>query len=114
MKVNATNWNDIVLEISKWKSKRSVWDTVRRLCFAAAVCHVWQERNRRVFGNADRSKDDLFKILELECEIHKDEVMKDCLISLVRVVEYGKKKEMSYRDLLLWMIPHINGYIGLL
>ncbi|GJZ77850.1 RNA-directed DNA polymerase, eukaryota, reverse transcriptase zinc-binding domain protein [Tanacetum coccineum] len=55
--VSATNWKDMVMEISIWKCKRSVWGTIRKLCFGAAVYYLWQERNRRIFGNAERSKD---------------------------------------------------------
>ncbi|GJX97140.1 RNA-directed DNA polymerase, eukaryota, reverse transcriptase zinc-binding domain protein [Tanacetum coccineum] len=62
----ATNWKDIVIEISKWKSKRSVWGTIRKLCFAAAVYYLWQERNRRTFSNVERSSAELLKILEEE------------------------------------------------
>ncbi|GJQ98638.1 RNA-directed DNA polymerase, eukaryota, reverse transcriptase zinc-binding domain protein [Tanacetum coccineum] len=60
------NWKDMVMEISKWKCKRGGWGTIRKLCFAAAVYYLWQERNRRIFGNAERSKDELLKALNEE------------------------------------------------
>nr|GEZ01601.1 hypothetical protein [Tanacetum cinerariifolium] len=41
MCVFATKWKDIVIKISKWKSKRSVWGTIRKLCFAATVYYLW-------------------------------------------------------------------------
>ncbi|GJU19494.1 RNA-directed DNA polymerase, eukaryota, reverse transcriptase zinc-binding domain protein [Tanacetum coccineum] len=64
--VFATNWKDIVIEISKWKSKWSVWGTIRKRCFVAAVYYLWQERNRRTFGNVERSSVELLNILEEE------------------------------------------------
>ncbi|GKB12041.1 RNA-directed DNA polymerase, eukaryota, reverse transcriptase zinc-binding domain protein [Tanacetum coccineum] len=63
MRMTTNNWNDTVMEMSKWKNKRSVWGIIKNLCVAAAVYYIWQERNKRIFGSSVRSVDDLFKVM---------------------------------------------------
>ncbi|GKC83784.1 RNA-directed DNA polymerase, eukaryota, reverse transcriptase zinc-binding domain protein [Tanacetum coccineum] len=84
----ATNWKDIVIEISKWKSKRSVWGTIRKLCFAAAVYYLWQERNRRTL------------VIAMESKVHEAAMNLGrvvlCRVEWARV--HWKMAKRSYRD----------------
>ncbi|GJS50336.1 reverse transcriptase zinc-binding domain-containing protein [Tanacetum coccineum] len=57
------NWNGIVADMSRKFNGNSINSIVRRLCFAASVYLVWQERNSRIFRDEARSTEELFKIL---------------------------------------------------
>ncbi|GJS68511.1 reverse transcriptase zinc-binding domain-containing protein [Tanacetum coccineum] len=56
-------WNDIVAEMSRKFNRNSIKCIIRRLCFAASVYLVWQERNNRIFRDEIRSTEELFKVL---------------------------------------------------
>ncbi|GKF71918.1 hypothetical protein Tco_0208032, partial [Tanacetum coccineum] len=60
MKFKNVSWDD---EMSKGKNKHSVWEVIRKLCLAAAVYYIWQERNLRLLNNSKREATDLFGIL---------------------------------------------------
>ncbi|GKB53018.1 RNA-directed DNA polymerase, eukaryota, reverse transcriptase zinc-binding domain protein, partial [Tanacetum coccineum] len=55
--------NGIVADMSRKFNGNSINSIVRRLCFAASVYLVWQERNSRIFRDEARSAEELFKIL---------------------------------------------------
>ncbi|GKB03880.1 RNA-directed DNA polymerase, eukaryota, reverse transcriptase zinc-binding domain protein [Tanacetum coccineum] len=44
-------WKDIIDQFSKMPCKRSIGSIVRRLCLAASVYFIWNERHRRLFAN---------------------------------------------------------------
>ncbi|GKD46818.1 hypothetical protein Tco_1271463, partial [Tanacetum coccineum] len=41
----------------------NIWSIIRRLVCAAAVYFVWQERNKRMFGEEKRDSEELIKIV---------------------------------------------------
>lgn len=61
--VHDDNWEDIVKNMSKEKSKRNIWGNIRKLSFVAIVYHIWQERNWRLFNNCKRSEVEVFGTL---------------------------------------------------
>ncbi|GKE65844.1 RNA-directed DNA polymerase, eukaryota, reverse transcriptase zinc-binding domain protein, partial [Tanacetum coccineum] len=54
-------WKDIANDFAKMKHHNNIWSIVRRFVHGAAVYYVWQERNRRVFGNEKRTAKELYK-----------------------------------------------------
>ncbi|GKE59119.1 reverse transcriptase zinc-binding domain-containing protein [Tanacetum coccineum] len=60
VKSNGSEWGDIVNGFAKIKDGNSIGSVVRRLCLAASVYLLWQERNHRLFKNERRNVDDLF------------------------------------------------------
>lgn len=45
----AGNWDSWVNELSCLQNNTSIWNVIKKLCFAASVYHIWQERNCRIF-----------------------------------------------------------------
>ncbi|GJZ55588.1 hypothetical protein Tco_0610781 [Tanacetum coccineum] len=56
-------WNDLVVEMSKRNNGNPIDSVIRRLCFAASVYLIWQERNNRIFRDECRSIEELIKVL---------------------------------------------------
>ncbi|GJR81101.1 RNA-directed DNA polymerase, eukaryota, reverse transcriptase zinc-binding domain protein [Tanacetum coccineum] len=63
MKFKNFSWDARLNEMSKGKNKHSVWEVIKKLCHAAAVYYIWQERNLRLFNNSKREATDLFGIM---------------------------------------------------
>ena len=40
-----------------------VWEIIKKLCLAATVYYIWQERNSRIFTSQKRSADEMFKTI---------------------------------------------------
>ena len=57
----ASNWASYVGEMCNIQSHNSIWNVIRKLCFAATVYHLWQERNQRKFQQEERDKETLIK-----------------------------------------------------
>lgn len=45
------------------QTTNSIWNIIRRLTLPAAVYHLWQERNCRLFQNVERNADVLVNIV---------------------------------------------------
>ena len=56
-----SSWGDVIGSFAGCYNGNSISSVVRRLCLAACVYLVWQERNNRLFRDENRSVDDLFK-----------------------------------------------------
>ena len=54
-------WPQVISSIVNIPSKNSIWSVIQRLVWGAAVYHIWQERNVRLFGGYNRTEDELFK-----------------------------------------------------
>ncbi|GJZ41622.1 hypothetical protein Tco_0588508 [Tanacetum coccineum] len=54
---------DLISKLSCLQNGNSIGSIVRRLCLAACVYLIWQERNNRIFRNEERSIDSLFTTL---------------------------------------------------
>ncbi|GJV70675.1 putative reverse transcriptase domain-containing protein [Tanacetum coccineum] len=62
MACNNYKLNEIVAGLSKKTNGNSIDSIIRRICFAASVYLVWQERNNRIFRDEKRNVEDLFGI----------------------------------------------------
>ncbi|GJT45926.1 hypothetical protein Tco_0954641 [Tanacetum coccineum] len=57
-------WDDVMDKITRMACNNSIRSIVRRLVFATSVYYIWDERNKRLFGNQKRSdKEVLFSII---------------------------------------------------
>ncbi|GKD39370.1 ribonuclease H-like domain-containing protein, partial [Tanacetum coccineum] len=56
-------WKDLISKLSNLQNGNSIGSIVGRLCLAACVYLIWQERNNRIFRNEERSIDSLFTTL---------------------------------------------------
>ena len=56
-------WNDIVTELVEKLNGNSVGSIIRRVCLAASVYLIWQERNQRIFRDEKRSWEELYEVL---------------------------------------------------
>ncbi|GJY52143.1 hypothetical protein Tco_0442990 [Tanacetum coccineum] len=63
IKFKNVSWDTRLNEMSKGKNKHSVWEVIRKLCLAADVYYIWQEKNLRLFNNSKRKATDLFGIM---------------------------------------------------
>nr|GEX36878.1 RNA-directed DNA polymerase, eukaryota, reverse transcriptase zinc-binding domain protein [Tanacetum cinerariifolium] len=62
MACNNYKLNEIAAGLSKKTNGNSIDSIIRRICFAASVYLVWQERNNRIFRDEKRNVEDLFGI----------------------------------------------------
>ncbi|GJV27714.1 putative reverse transcriptase domain-containing protein [Tanacetum coccineum] len=62
MACNNYKLNEIVAGLLKKTNGNSIDSIIRRICFAASVYLVWQERNNRIFRDEKRNVEDLFGI----------------------------------------------------
>ncbi|GJZ55975.1 RNA-directed DNA polymerase, eukaryota, reverse transcriptase zinc-binding domain protein, partial [Tanacetum coccineum] len=53
-------WHDLVTKLSRMQNGNSIGSIVRRLCLAACIYLIWQERNNRIFKDDKRSIDSLY------------------------------------------------------
>ena len=61
--INVANWNDLVHAAADlWKARKPA-QLISRICFAATVYYVWQERNNRAFNGAFKPSDVLLSTL---------------------------------------------------
>ncbi|GJU32190.1 ribonuclease H-like domain-containing protein [Tanacetum coccineum] len=60
---NGKDWSTIVNGFATMKNGNSIRSMIRRLCLAASIYLIWQERNARLFKDEKRNVDDLFKNL---------------------------------------------------
>ncbi|GJX63679.1 hypothetical protein Tco_0296579 [Tanacetum coccineum] len=49
--------------MSRGNDNKSIWRVIRKLCLAAGVYFIWQERNMRLFSNYKRDEKELFDIM---------------------------------------------------
>ncbi|GKB13748.1 RNA-directed DNA polymerase, eukaryota, reverse transcriptase zinc-binding domain protein [Tanacetum coccineum] len=57
------NWSNNVAAFARRYNGNSISSIIRRLCIAASVYLIWQERNNRIFRDEERSSEDLYKML---------------------------------------------------
>nr|GEY03914.1 RNA-directed DNA polymerase, eukaryota, reverse transcriptase zinc-binding domain protein [Tanacetum cinerariifolium] len=62
-------WKDMVYgdikiidEMKVLPSNKNIWSIVRRLVYGAAVYHIWQEKNNRLFRNEKRDSNTIINI----------------------------------------------------
>ncbi|GKB91427.1 hypothetical protein Tco_0963699, partial [Tanacetum coccineum] len=54
-------WDDTIEELSNKQNGNNILSIVRRLCFAANVYHMWQERNSRLFKDESSKWENVFQ-----------------------------------------------------
>ena len=52
-------WTEILDKIMELPCNKSIMSVLRRVILAASVYYIWNERNKRLFGNEKRSYQDL-------------------------------------------------------
>ncbi|GKB87009.1 ribonuclease H-like domain-containing protein, partial [Tanacetum coccineum] len=63
IKSNATTWKDIIKDMAVNKNQNNIWCIIGKLCLAATVYYVWQERNYRIFKSEFRDKEVITKLI---------------------------------------------------
>ncbi|GJT29450.1 RNA-directed DNA polymerase, eukaryota, reverse transcriptase zinc-binding domain protein [Tanacetum coccineum] len=63
IKTNANRWTDIIKDMTMIKNQNSIWCIIGKLCLAATVYVVWQERNGRIFNNDKKDNVMLSKVI---------------------------------------------------
>ncbi|GJX27994.1 RNA-directed DNA polymerase, eukaryota, reverse transcriptase zinc-binding domain protein, partial [Tanacetum coccineum] len=63
IKTNAVKWADIIKDMAKTTNQNSIWNIIGKLCLAATVYYVWQERNGWIFNKESRDCDTLIKLI---------------------------------------------------
>ncbi|XP_071713252.1 uncharacterized protein [Rutidosis leptorrhynchoides] len=61
--IKGTNWSYISSVLAPIAGRNRANVVVTKLCFAASIYYVWQERNNRLFAKESRSTDKLFEII---------------------------------------------------
>ncbi|GJZ75907.1 RNA-directed DNA polymerase, eukaryota, reverse transcriptase zinc-binding domain protein [Tanacetum coccineum] len=60
VKINGSDWGSIIQELASMQNGNSIGSVVRRLCLAASIYLIWQERNNRFFKSVKRNVEELF------------------------------------------------------
>ena len=60
---HSSDWEGVFGSFANMYNGNSIGSIVRRLCLAASVYTVWQERNNRFFRDERRNVEDLFKMV---------------------------------------------------
>ncbi|GJZ84342.1 hypothetical protein Tco_0649681 [Tanacetum coccineum] len=60
--VKENKWDDIIKAMSLKRDNKSIWGIIRRLCLAAMVYYIWQER-KRLFNNCKRTDEEVFGVI---------------------------------------------------
>ena len=60
---NPKTWDSHVSEMSSIQGHNSIWNVIRKICFAATVYHLWRERNHREFEQKEKDRDTLIKCI---------------------------------------------------
>nr|KAJ0187106.1 hypothetical protein LSAT_V11C900454800 [Lactuca sativa] len=65
VKINHTSdsWFDIIRELQCSLKKKNINDFIKKIALAASVYHIWNERNKRVFGRMNSSVENVVKII---------------------------------------------------
>ncbi|XP_071714268.1 uncharacterized protein [Rutidosis leptorrhynchoides] len=61
--INSIKWRDILESFIPDAHRNLARIVVSKLCFAASVYFIWQERNNRIFKGVGRSEEKLFEII---------------------------------------------------
>nr|KAJ0184832.1 hypothetical protein LSAT_V11C900454780 [Lactuca sativa] len=57
------NWVDIINELQCSLKKKSINNFIRKIALAASIYHIWNERNKRLFGKQSNSVENVVKII---------------------------------------------------
>nr|KAJ0193875.1 hypothetical protein LSAT_V11C800388240 [Lactuca sativa] len=57
------NWFDIILELQCSLKKKNINDFIKKIALAASVYHIWNERNKRLFGKQSNSVENVVKTI---------------------------------------------------
>ncbi|GKA12795.1 RNA-directed DNA polymerase, eukaryota, reverse transcriptase zinc-binding domain protein [Tanacetum coccineum] len=63
LRINERYWESTISKLADMKNRNNIGSVERKLCLAASVYLIWQERNNRLFKNEKRSVDELFTVL---------------------------------------------------
>ncbi|GKC78298.1 RNA-directed DNA polymerase, eukaryota, reverse transcriptase zinc-binding domain protein [Tanacetum coccineum] len=60
---NSVDWKEIVKDLGTMRNGKNISSVIRRICVAACVYMIWQERNYRIFRDEKRTWEILFKMV---------------------------------------------------
>ena len=63
MDCHKLEWNDIIRKFAECYNGKNIDSIVRRLCLAASVYYVWQERNKRLFSMEKRNEEEVYSLI---------------------------------------------------
>nr|KAJ0211180.1 hypothetical protein LSAT_V11C400156810 [Lactuca sativa] len=63
MNHRAGKWVDIIMELQYSLKKKSINNFIRKIALAASIYHIWNERNKRLFGKQSNSVENVVKII---------------------------------------------------
>ncbi|XP_071699647.1 uncharacterized protein [Rutidosis leptorrhynchoides] len=61
--IGSYKWKSILVYMSQFAGRNSARCIVAKLCFAATVYVIWQERNYRIFRRVHRTPDQVFEVI---------------------------------------------------
>nr|GEX40952.1 hypothetical protein [Tanacetum cinerariifolium] len=60
--------SSVIRSMEAKSNKNTIWQVVNKLIIASTVYHFWNERNKRIFQNSNRTTNDLLKIITRNIE----------------------------------------------
>ncbi|XP_052621954.1 uncharacterized protein LOC128127522 [Lactuca sativa] len=57
------NWFEIIIELQYSLKKKNISNFIKKTALAATVYHIWNERNKRLFGKQSNSVENVVKII---------------------------------------------------
>nr|GEU98059.1 RNA-directed DNA polymerase, eukaryota, reverse transcriptase zinc-binding domain protein [Tanacetum cinerariifolium] len=108
MACNNYKLNEIAAGLSKKTNGNYIDSIIRRICFAASVYLVWQERNNRIFMDEKRNVDDLFGIfndtaITMASVPYLGVLLGGCTIRWVISIVKGKWSGIMYAGNVAWL-----------
>ncbi|PWA56950.1 reverse transcriptase zinc-binding domain-containing protein [Artemisia annua] len=103
MDCHKLGWNDIVKKFAECYNGKNIDSIVRRLCLAASVYHVWQERNKRLFSGELRNEEEVYNLIS--------EAVRLRLMSLkVKLTKATSKIQIVWSDKLVLVVSDMSQY----
>nr|GFB18160.1 reverse transcriptase zinc-binding domain-containing protein [Tanacetum cinerariifolium] len=70
LKINATDWCNIVNEIGSMKCNNSIRSIITMICLGSVVYNIWKEKNNRLFTYVKMDIDFLSNVIISGVKIH--------------------------------------------
>ena len=83
---NANDWDGIMNSLASDNKHNHLWTVVMKVCLAATVYYIWQERNNGIFQGEEKDKEVVAKMI---CDDVRSRLMtiKTKRSSAVKIVE---------------------------
>ncbi|GKE24694.1 hypothetical protein Tco_1436206 [Tanacetum coccineum] len=112
LNVQEVEWNSIVNLMAGNPCSNSIGSIIKRLCFAATVYSIWQERNFRIFRGQSRDWKTVFKAIceNVKCKLMGLKVKKSNAVKKVADI-WNVKMDCIEREnvvMELWSLVHLG------